>query len=250
MSEDNSNLFIFGPSGNLGPTWVATAVEEGWNVIGLGVGKPDKSLENAMLDSIQLDLTDFKQPELIECFLKYKPSTIIFNSGVDSPPGQGRNLLQDFDFESWEKIFSVNLFGFVQVMNLFLRNPGNLNNVIVVGSMYASTSPNYKLYSHFNGGNGSLKHPAYGASKAALKSIIEQYAVTLAPQGIRFNMLSPGGVEGNQDLEFKRKFSERTPISRLANPHELKSALRFLLDRKNTYLTGQNIIVDGGYQLW
>jgi NAD(P)-dependent dehydrogenase (short-subunit alcohol dehydrogenase family) len=116
--------------------------------------------------------------------------------------------------------------------------------------MYASLCPNFNLYSHFHDGNGSIKHPAYGASKAALKSVIEQYSTSLASKGIRLNMLSPGGVKGNQDLEFVRKFSERTPLARLAEPKELKSALRFLLDPENSYLTGQNIDVDGGYKLW
>jgi NAD(P)-dependent dehydrogenase (short-subunit alcohol dehydrogenase family) len=250
MTNEKPNLFVFGPTGNLGPTWVETAFEEGWNVIGLGVGKPDKQLNSLMLESIELDLLDLKKSEVMAIFSKYKPTTIVFNSGIDSPPGQGKNLIQDFEHDSWEKIFQVNLFGFIRIINLFLQNPENLNNVIVVGSIYASLSPNFNLYSHFQNGNGSLKHPAYGASKAALKSVIEQYGATLAPKGIRLNMLSPGGVKGNQDLEFVRKFSERTPLSRLAEPKELKSALRFLLDPENSYLTGQNIVVDGGYKLW
>lgn len=250
MTNEKPNVFVFGPTGNLGPTWVETAVEEGWNVIGLGLGKPDKQLNSLMLDSVELDLMDLNKSQLMESFSKHKPSTIIFNSGIDSPPGHGKNLIQDFELDSWEKIFQVNLFGFVSIMNLLLQNPEKLNNVIAVGSMYATLSPNFNLYSHFQDGNGTLKHPAYGASKAALKSVIEQFGATLAPKGIRLNMLSPGGVKGNQDLEFVRKFSDRTPLSRLAEPKELKSALRFLLDPQNSYLTGQNIVVDGGFKLW
>lgn len=250
MSTENPNLFIFGPTGNLGPTWVETAIESGWNVIGLGLGKPDDFLNNLLVEHFEMDLTSFDQSELMEIYLKYKPSAILFNSGIDSPPGVGKQHIQDFDSDSWERVFQVNLFGFIRIMNVFLRNPEKLKNVIVIGSMYATSSPNFKLYSHFQNGSGSLKHPAYGASKAALKSVIEQYAATLAPHGIRLNMLSPGGVKGNQDLEFIKKFSERTPISRLAEARELKSSLRYLLDPENTYITGQNINVDGGYQLW
>jgi NAD(P)-dependent dehydrogenase (short-subunit alcohol dehydrogenase family) len=250
MPTENPNLFIFGPTGNLGPTWVQTAIESGWNVIGLGLGRPDDSQNNLLLEYFELDLTNFDQSELMDVFSKYRPSAILFNSGIDSPPGLGKQKIQDFDSDSWERVFQVNLFGFIRIMNVFLRNPDKLKNVIVIGSMYASASPNFKLYSHFQNGSGSLKHPAYGASKAALKSVIEQYAATLAPHGIRLNMLSPGGVRGNQDLEFIKKFSDRTPISRLAEAHELKSSLRYLLDPENTYITGQNINVDGGYQLW
>lgn len=250
MTNEKPILFVFGPVGNLGPIWVETAVEEGWSVVGLGLGKPDKDLHRLMLESIELDLLDVKNSEVMKNFAKYKPSAIVYNSGIDSPPGHGKNLIQNFEYDSWEKIFQVNVFGFIRIMNLFLQDPGNLNNVIVVGSMYASLSPNFNLYSHYQGGAGSLKHPAYGASKAALKSVIEQYGATLAPKGIRLNMLSPGGVRGKQDPEFVRKFSEKTPLSRLADPKELKSALRFLLDPQNSYFTGQNIIVDGGYKLW
>jgi NAD(P)-dependent dehydrogenase (short-subunit alcohol dehydrogenase family) len=63
-------------------------------------------------------------------------------------------------------------------------------------------------------------------------------------------MLSPGGVKGSQDSEFLTKFSERTPMARLAEARELKAALKFLLDKENSYMTGQNIEVNGGYNLW
>ena len=65
-----------------------------------------------------------------------------------------------------------------------------------------------------------------------------------------FDNLYLGNIDSARDLEFIKKFSDRTPISRLAEAHELKSSLRYLLDPENTYITGQNINVDGGYQLW
>lgn len=241
---------MFGSTGNLGPIWVEAAKEQGWNVIGLGLVLPQEK-DSANLDSTYLfDLSNFDEINLSKLLLTYEPHAVIFNSGIDSPPGQGSQDIQSFELSSFYSIFEVNFFGFIKIMSVILSQSIKPQNIIVVGSMYATLSPNFNLYSHFNNNQGSLKHPGYGASKAALKSIVKQYAATLAKDGIRVNMLSPGGVQGNQDVEFIRKFSDRTPMARLAKPHELKSAMKFLLDDDNSYLTGQNIDVDGGYNLW
>ena len=200
--------------------------------------------------SITFDVSDFKDEDFIAISDEFKPATVIYNSGIDSPPGKGNSKLQDFGSNSWREVFDVNLFGFVRLLNIFLDQQVRPSNYIAIGSMYASLSPNYHLYSHLHNGHGSIKHPAYGASKASLKSVIQQYAATLAPYGIRLNMLSPGGVQGSQDDQFVSKFSIRTPVGRMAESKELISAMTFLLDPDNSYFTGQDIRVDGGYGLW
>jgi NAD(P)-dependent dehydrogenase (short-subunit alcohol dehydrogenase family) len=243
-------LFLFGPNGNLGPIWSEAARESGWNVVGLGLASADTEAAEAGFEFHTCDLINFDEATLIELLTKFEPGTVIFNSGIDSPPGSGYSKIQEFELNSWQKIFEVNLFGFIKVMNVILKHTSKVSNVIVVGSMYATLSPNFHLYSHFNENKGLLKHPGYGASKAALKSVVEQYSATLAREGVRLNMLSPGGVKGSQDSEFLTKFSERTPMARLADARELKSALKLLLDQENSYMTGQNIEVNGGYNLW
>ncbi len=249
MSTPNT-VFLFGPNGNLGPIWSEAARESGWNVVGLGLASTDSGTAEAEFEFHTFDLINFDEAMLIELLTKFEPGAVIFNSGIDSPPGSGCSKIQEFELNSWQKIFEVNLFGFIKVMNAILKHTSKVSNVIVVGSMYATLSPNFHLYSHFNENKGLLKHPGYGASKAALKSIVEQYSATLAKEGVRLNMLSPGGVKGSQDSEFLTKFSERTPMARLADSRELKSALKFLLDKENSYMTGQNIEVNGGYNIW
>jgi NAD(P)-dependent dehydrogenase (short-subunit alcohol dehydrogenase family) len=245
-----STLFLFGPNGNLGPIWSEAAKESGWSVVGLGLASAVSEVAEPGFEFHSFDLINFDEVKLVELLTKFEPNTVIFNSGIDSPPGTGCSKIQEFELNSWQKIFEVNLFGFINVMNVILKHKLKVSNVIVVGSMYATLSPNFHLYSHFNGNKGLLKHPAYGASKSALKSVVEQYAATLAHQEIRVNMISPGGVLGNQDSEFIKKFSDRTPLARLAAADELKPAMKFLLDPSNTYLTGQNLEINGGYNLW
>ena len=249
MSTPNT-LFLFGPNGNLGPIWSEAAKESGWSVVGLGLAPAVSEAAEPSFEFHSFDLINFDEAKLMELLTKFEPNTVIFNSGIDSPPGTGCSKLQEFELNSWQKIFEVNLFGFINVMNIVLKHKSKVSNVIVVGSMYATLSPNFHLYSHFNENKGLLKHPGYGASKAALKSVVEQYSATLAREGVRLNMLSPGGVKGSQDPEFLTKFSERTPMARLADARELKSALKFLLDPENSYMTGQNIEVNGGYNIW
>jgi NAD(P)-dependent dehydrogenase (short-subunit alcohol dehydrogenase family) len=249
MSSANT-LFLFGPNGNLGPIWIEAARESGWNVVGLGLAPAFSDPIEAHFESYFFDLINFDEAKLTELLTKCEPDTVIFNSGIDSPPGTGYSKIQEFELNSWQEIFEINLFGFINIMNVILKHESKVSNVIAIGSMYATLSPNFHLYSHFNQNKGLLKHPGYGASKAALKSVVEQYSATLAREGVRLNMLSPGGVKGNQDSEFLTKFSERTPMARLADARELKSAIKFLLDQENSYMTGQNIEVNGGYNIW
>ena len=111
-------------------------------------------------------------------------------------------------------------------------------------------SPNPDFYSHYNSGKGSVKNPAYGASKAALIAMCNQYSVEFATRLIRFNILTLGGVEGGQDGEFKKKFVSRVPQNRMVDAQEATGALKFLLTAESSYMTGHNLVLDGGYTKW
>ena len=72
----------------------------------------------------------------------------------------------------------------------------------------------------------------------------------MAPFNVRVNSISPGGVFNNQDPKFVKKYSNKVPLNRMAKPSELKSSLAFLTSPNSSYLTGQNIIIDGGFTVW
>jgi NAD(P)-dependent dehydrogenase (short-subunit alcohol dehydrogenase family) len=106
------------------------------------------------------------------------------------------------------------------------------------------------MYDHIACDPPFLKPPAYGASKSALVNLTRYLATHWAPRGVRVNALSPGGVLGQQDAEFKRKFVGRVPLGRMAVPADLGGPLVFLASPASAYVTGTELRVDGGFTAW
>ena len=146
----------------------------------------------------------------------------------------------------------VNLLGTFQVTQVFgsrmaARGEGSIINI---GSLYASVSPDQRFYEHLPGQPPFLKSPAYGASKAAVVNMTKYFATLWATRGVRVNALSPGGVLGGQDDQFKAKYAARVPLGRMAEASDLKGPLVFLASRASSYVTGHELCVDGGFTAW
>src|SRR6185436_13762656 len=127
-----------------------------------------------------------------------------------------------------------------------MRDEGR-GSIVNIGSLYATVAPDPSFYSHLPGDPPFLKPAAYGASKAAVVNLTRYFARLWGPHGVRVNALSPGGVRGGQDAEFVRKYSERVPLGRMAEPDDLAGALLFLASDASAYVTGQELRVDGGF---
>ena len=118
-------------------------------------------------------------------------------------------------------------------------------SIVNIGSLYASIAPIPALYDHIE--PPFTKPAAYGASKAAVVNLTRYFARLWGPHGVRVNALSPGGVRGGQDAEFVRRYAERVPLGRMAEPDDLVGALLFLASDASAYVTGQELRVDGGF---
>jgi len=249
LVKTSDSSIVFGPLGNLGPIWVQALKEQGFIVHGFGLKQTEQILEYSGESFTEFDVTKFEDTALISKLIELRPSAIIINSGIDFPPSAGTQHIFDFEINSWKKIFDVNVFGVVDILNILYKCIDWDASVVLIGSIYANLSPDPNLYSHFNNNLGSIKHPAYASSKSALMGILRQFSADKVKKNIRLNMLSPGGIQNNQDAEFLEKFSNKTTFGRLGSPQELVSALKFLVDQKNSYMVGHNLIVDGGYSL-
>ena len=118
-------------------------------------------------------------------------------------------------------------------------------SVILFGSIYGMAAPDVRLYA-----GTTMANPAgYGASKGGLLQLMRSLATTLAPR-IRVNAISPGGILRDQPEAFVRRYVERTPLGRMATEGDLRGAIAFLASDLSAYVTGHNLVVDGGWTVW
>jgi NAD(P)-dependent dehydrogenase (short-subunit alcohol dehydrogenase family) len=192
---------------------------------------------------------------LSQCLQTFGPPTILVNNaGIDAPPTPAEKgyRLEDIPLETNLRILEVNTAGLFLVTQVFGGAMARFGRgqIINIGSLYASVSPDARFYDHIHCDPPFLKPPAYGASKAAVVNLTTYLSAHLAPYGVRVNTLSPGGVLGGQDPEFRRKFCERVPLGRMATADDLRGPLLFLASRASAYVTGINLMVDGGFTAW
>lgn len=154
---------------------------------------------------------------------------------------------EDQSVATWRRALEVNLtsaFVLTQACLPALSSSGH-GSIITIGSIYAALGPDMRLYDGTKMGNPA----AYAASKGGLLQLTRWLATTLAPD-VRVNCISPGGVWRNQPEVFRERFVERTPLRRMATEEDLKGAAVFLASDLSAYVTGQNLLVDGGWSAW
>jgi NAD(P)-dependent dehydrogenase (short-subunit alcohol dehydrogenase family) len=149
--------------------------------------------------------------------------------------------------EAWDSAMRVNLtsaFAMVQEGQQALGDSGH-GSVIFFGSHYGLVGPDMRLYEGTN-----MANPAgYSASKGGLLQLTRYLATVLAPR-IRVNSISPGGVWRGQPEEFHQRYKSNTPLARMASEEDLKGAVAYLASDMSAYVTGHNLVVDGGITAW
>jgi NAD(P)-dependent dehydrogenase (short-subunit alcohol dehydrogenase family) len=155
--------------------------------------------------------------------------------------------LQDQSATSWRRALEVNLTAPFILAQLFadeLAKSGN-GAIVNVLSIYGLTGPDERIYEGTQMGNPA----AYGASKAGLLQLTRHLATTLAPN-VRCNAITPGGVARGQAAPFVERYVARTPLARMAIEEDFKGAAAFLASDASAYVTGTNLVVDGGWTAW
>ena len=155
--------------------------------------------------------------------------------------------LEKQTLEAWEKAIRVNLTSaFLLATHVYPRlDQSGKASLIFLSSIYGSLGPDWSLYEKTAMGNPL----AYGASKGGLQQLMRYLATRWAPQ-VRVNCVSPGGLQRDQEEIFIRRYEQRTPMRRMATPDDIVGPVLFLASDAACYVTGQNLLVDGGWSAW
>lgn len=162
--------------------------------------------------------------------------------------------VEDYSADEWRRIMSVNIDGMflvAQAVGARMVSQGRGGSIIQTSSIYGLRASDKRIYEGSRYMGRQINNPpVYSASKAAVCGLTRHLAAYWADQGIRVNTLVPGGVESGQNDEFKRRYSARVPLGRMARAEEMVGALVYLASDASSYVTGQEIVVDGGLTAW
>lgn len=147
-------------------------------------------------------------------------------------------------FDAAMRVNVTSAFVMVQEAQAALAASGH-GTVIFFSSIYGMVGPDLRLYE----GTAMANPAGYGASKGALLQLTRYLATVLAPR-IRVNAISPGGVWRDQPERFRRGYASRTPVGRMAAEEDVKGAVAYLASDLSAYVTGHNLVVDGGWTAW
>ena len=149
--------------------------------------------------------------------------------------------------ETWRKAIEINLtaaFHLSQGLGELLKASRD-GHILNIGSIYGDLGPDMRLYKDTTMGNPA----AYAASKGGLIQLTKWLATNMAPD-VRVNCVSPGGVLRDQPEKFIKAYEARTPLGRMAKEEDIVAAMLFLTIGKSQYITGHNLVVDGGFSIW
>lgn len=254
-------VVLTGVSGQLGLEYAKTFLERGSVVIGLDINDipNDHSIKLNFSDRyhfFQVDIT--KKKELVTCSKNVLekigiPTVLINNAALDSPPSStasDNGPFEEYPETSFDKVMDVNVKGVFlccQVFGSIMAKHLN-GSIINVSSIYGLLSPDQSLYQYRRDrGEQFFKPVAYSVSKSSILNLTRYLAVYWAKKNVRVNSITIAGVFNSQDSEFLNNYNSRIPIGRMANQDEYNGSMVYLASKASKYMTGSNLVIDGGW---
>lgn len=182
---------------------------------------------------------------------------VLVNSAALDPkfePGkaeQHTNAFENYPLEQWNQAVNVNLTGMFLMCQAAAREmkAQGKGSIINICSTYGLAGPDQRIYER-EGEPPRFKPVYYSVTKAGVLGLTRYIATYYAGTAIRCNALTPGGVFNNHDEQFTKAYSYRTVMGRMAEQHEMNGGLLFLASDASSYMTGSNLVVDGGWTAW
>ena len=247
---------VTGGMGQLGSVYTAGLVERGMRVAVLDVAAGDVP-EGAR--AYRVDVTDRVEIEAVLAEVESEwgiPHLLVNNAALDSPPDAPAEEVGPFETypeKSFDAVLDVNVKGTFLCCQVFggAMARGGRGSVVNVSSIYGLLSPVQDLYDFRRaGGETFVKPVAYSVSKSAVLNLTRYLATYWAKTGVRVNTLTLAGVWNDQPQDFLDAYTARVPLGRMLDADEALGALVFLASDASSYVTGANVVVDGGWSAW
>jgi len=252
---------VTGALGLIGKFHCKALSEAGANVIVCDFDNEKCAAFAALLSSdssgFSLDVSNRQDVAALRDFVlsKYGTIDILINNAAINDMFESKteafelSKFENYPLELWEDSLRVNVTGVFlcsQILGAVMAEKGS-GSIINIASTYGVVAPDQTIYRKPDGSQGFYKTPAYPTTKGAVLAFTKFLASYWGKSGVRVNALSPGGVENGQEEYFIENYSGRTPLGRMAKPTDYEGAIVFLASDASGYMTGANLIVDGGW---
>ncbi len=255
---------VTGAAGLLGMHHCIALSNAGANVVACDIDKNkcDNVLERLTGEklSVQVDITG---PQSVEALKKLAFDTfgsvdiLVNNAAVndmfENPLAAAeQSRFENYPLKLWQRSLNVNITGMFLCSQIIGKEMAErrAGSIINIASTYGIVAPDQSLYKDESGGQSFYKSAAYPVTKGAVISFTKFLAAYWGEKGVRVNSISPGGVENNQEEYFIKNYSARTPLKRMAKPDDYEGSVVFLASDASSYMTGANLVVDGGWTIW
>lgn len=242
-------VLISGGIGVLGQSYAKVLAEDGYEVIVIDQKEP--AVKDYYGQFIQCDITDEKQVAELGKLLKYQKRTVygLINNASCQPPGFVEEI-ENYSLETFKRVLEVNLLGSFLLTKLVIpfMKKRKRGSIINIGSIQGVVAPTFAIYE----GTKITSPLVYAVAKAGMIHFCKWIAARYGHYNIRCNAVSPGGLADSQrgGGEFAKVYSSRTPLGRMVFSSEVAELVRFLISDKSNYITGQNILIDGGWTIY
>lgn len=248
-------VVLTGGTGILGQEYTKGLLAAGARVVILDIKDfSDKQMfkeetSQGQLELIEVDITD--RPKVDKALGKIEkmwgvPDALINNAAIDFPPSDDFESFENYDLDKFRKILDVNVTGTLiccQVIGGAMAEKGR-GSIINISSIYGLISPDQRIYGNF------IKPVSYSVSKSAIFNLTRYLATYWGQKGVRVNTLTLGGVFNSQDEKFVQAYCQKVPLGRMAKKDDYVGAVIFLVSDTSAYMTGSNLIIDGGWTAW
>lgn len=242
MRLNDKIILVTGGSGLIGKELISDITRRGGKAINADIG----ILTDLQSGTIQMDITNDLsiQTGIDKIMAEFGRIDGLVNNAYPRTKDWGAKF-EDIEPNSWRTNVDMQLNSYFVCSQKVLKIMATQNSgaIVNIASIYGVVGNDFTLYEEY----GGTSPAAYSAIKGGLINFTRYLASYYGKKGIRINCVSPGGIFDHQHLSFVSKYESKVPLGRLGNPDDIAPAVSFLLSEEAKYITGQNLIVDGGW---